>query len=594
MFDKMEFGLNVVEKMLSKAFEDQKCDRIDCIAYNVNLDYVLRCFKKYSSLSKVNIYSNSERVTVSEENKERILQMEKSGKIKFFHLSENENIVHAKVYRFWKAGKVMFGAIGSPNFSNNSNQNFECLIYVFDNDVVDGIWTKFEEACRKLSCKQKTSIPDSIFPIEKEREKIDDSYLEGLWEHQKEILKWSTSRWNVIIDIPPGTGKTKIALTRVKHIFDTKKSTTALILVPTIPLIDQWEERLEDFGIRCFKWGTDIDENIEPYFANPTRKAIITLYSRLFEQYKDYFQYIKINKPNVIIISDECQKWYQRLEVFEEFNGLLTQMGSEIYNIGLSATLESFMKNQMERYIELMGGEQNRYGITLQAFYSNWNDLNPQPVLKPIKYFPIEYTFTSQEMDEYKKWNQKVGMESRRINLEDGEVYGAAIRRAQWVRSLEGGKEKLKEFLASHMEKFNEINSIIFVQTNVIAEEIRDFITKHPSWDKESSAYVYDSKHDPKYKHYAMEQFKKNKGFCLVSERVLREGFDLPKISKVVLHGSHTSPRDWLQKIGRAIRYDQDKPKSIAEVVDVVFHDPNKVPLQLEVERYETLQSVSI
>jgi len=591
----MEFGLNVVEKMLSKAFEDLKCDRIDCMAYNVNLDYVLRSFKKYRALSKVNIYSNSERVTVSEEKKERVLQMEKSGKIKFFHISENENIVHAKVYRFWKDGAAVFGAVGSPNFSDHSNQNFESLIYVFDSDVIDSIWSKFEETCRKHSCKTKTSIPDSIFPLEKERKKIDDSYLAGLWEHQKEILKWSTSRWNVIINIPPGTGKTKITLTRVKHIFDTKKNTTALILVPTTPLIEQWGERLENFGIRWFEW-RNIDESIEPYFANPAQNAIITLYSpRFFEQYKDYFQYIKIRKPNVIVISDECQYWYQHLEIFEEFNRLLSQMGSEVFNIGLSATLESFMKNQMERYIELMGGEQNKYEITLQAFYSRWNDCNPHPVLKPIKYFPIVYVLTHQEMSEYKKWSQRVGIESRRTTLGDEEICDAAIRRAQWVRGLEGGKEKLKEFLASHMEKFNGSNSIIFVQTNAIAEEIRKFITKHPSWDNESSAYVYDSERAPAYKRYAMEQFKRNRGFCLVSERVLKAGFDLPKISKVVLHGSHTSPRDWLQKIGRAIRYDPGKPESVAEVFDVVFYDPNKeVPLQMEIERYETLQAVSI
>ena len=594
MLVEMEFGLNVLERMLSKAFEELKCDRIDCMAYNVNLDYVLRSFEKYPSLSKVNIYSNSERVTVSEENKKKILQMGGSEKIKFFHLPENENIVHAKAYRFWKGGKMMFGAIGSPNFSNHSNQNFESLIYVFDSDVIDDIWTKFEEICREYNCETKTSIPDSIFPVEKEREKIDDSYLEGLWEHQKDILKWTASRTSMIINVPPGTGKTEIALTRVKHIFATRNNTTALILVPTTPLIEQWKERLEKFEIKWFEW-KNIDESIEPYFANPDQKAIITLYfPRFLEQYRNYFQYIKISKPNIIVISDECQHWYQHLEIFEEFNELLSEMGSEVYNIGLSATLESFNKNQMEKYIELIGGEQNRYEITLQAFYSRWNDRNLRPILKPIKYFPIKYFLTPQEMEEYKKWSRRVGMESSRTSLEDEKTCDAAIRRAQWVRGLEGGKEKLKEFLASHMGKFNESNSIIFVQTNAIAEEIRGFITKHPGWNEESSAYVYDSSHDPEYNRYAMEQFKKNRGFCLISERVLREGFDLPKISRVVLHGSHTSPRDWLQKIGRAIRYDPDKPESIAEVADVVVHDPNKAPLSMEIERYEILQSVSM
>ena len=74
---------------------------------------------------------------------------------------------------------------------------------------------------------------------------------------------------------------------------------------------------------------------------------------------------------------------------------------------------------------------------------------------------------------------------------------------------------------------------------------------------------------------------------------MLSEGFDIPKISRVILHGSDKSERDWIQKAGRALRYDNKNPESIAEIIDIVFHDPDNSPLSIEQERFNVLSSIS-
>ena len=73
---------------------------------------------------------------------------------------------------------------------------------------------------------------------------------------------------------------------------------------------------------------------------------------------------------------------------------------------------------------------------------------------------------------------------------------------------------------------------------------------------------------------------------------MLSEGFDLPKVDRVILHGSDKSERDWIQKIGRALRFDPKNPSTIAEIIDIVFCETNGEPLLLERERYETLLSI--
>jgi superfamily II DNA or RNA helicase len=142
------------------------------------------------------------------------------------------------------------------------------------------------------------------------------------------------------------------------------------------------------------------------------------------------------------------------------------------------------------------------------------------------------------------------------------------------------------------MDSFSDRSTIIFVQTNEIAERLQRFIIRQPGWSPEASIYIYDSTKDKDYLSYALNQFRKNLGFCLISEKMLSEGFDLPKVDQIILYGSDRSPRDWIQKVGRAMRFDKRDPNSIADIIDIVFCDNNGETLSMEIERYECLTAI--
>ncbi|MHA1228059.1 MAG: DEAD/DEAH box helicase family protein [Candidatus Hodarchaeales archaeon] len=589
-----KFGLNVLNDFLSYIFNDLRCEILDCMVYNANLDFALRTLNKYKTLRKIRIYANSSNFTYQKGNQKTIQDAINDGIIEIYHVSQDDAIIHAKLYRGWRSDETIIGALGSPNFTNHSNQNIETLLILHDRELVDSIWSEIPNIYYKLGLSERSNIPVSILEQFDMTPTVDPKYLEGLWAHQKAIFEWMVKRNNSIINIPPGCGKTKIATAFIQYIFDTESNPTILVLVPTRTLIDQWLNRLSMEGIQGFELGTDLS-NLGRYFANPSGKALVTLYSRFYDLYPQYCSKMRIVKPSVLIIADECHNLYEHLREFEDCNKKLRQAKIKAFNLGLSATIESFKRDKVARYIELMGGENNRYSISLTAFYAHWNDLNPTPSLKEIIYIPIKYRLSEEEMKRYKKYSQLVGIQSGFVSpTDDEQEFSAAIKRASWVRSLRGGVNALIDYLDSHIETVNRSNMIIFVQTNEIAEEIRDYITSHPGWDDSSSAYIYDSTRNDKYREYALEQFRKNKGFCLISERMLSEGFDIPKISGVILHGSHRSERDWIQKIGRAIRFDKEQPEAIANIIDIVFCDPNGEPLPIESERYETLKSISI
>ena len=123
-----KFGLNVLNQMIEMGLKELQCDQIDCMAYNINLDFVLKTIQKYPTLLKINIYSNTENLSFSSNNRKEIYDEINSKQIEIHHISRNTNVIHAKMYRFWKNGDLIFGAIGSPNFSSFSNQNFESLL----------------------------------------------------------------------------------------------------------------------------------------------------------------------------------------------------------------------------------------------------------------------------------------------------------------------------------------------------------------------------------------------------------------------------------------------------------------------------------
>ncbi|MCW3994529.1 MAG: DEAD/DEAH box helicase family protein [Candidatus Bathyarchaeota archaeon] len=589
-----DLGLNVLQRLFTKAFNELKCDELECMTYNVNLDLVLRLFEKYPFFSRIIIWSNTEKISFSPKNRLKIMELVDKKRILFSHISENETIVHSKIYNVKKNGETKFVAVGSPNLSDGCNQNYESLLYIYDKQICEQIWNSVPKIFESIEVIPKHSAPTELYQTEPSAIPIDPKLVETLWAHQKAILSWLINgRQSSIINIPPGTGKTEIAFAYLRHLFGIDKTLSAVILVPTTTLIRQWVERLKKVNIPGTEWGTSIS-SIGGYFANPYHKVLVTLYDRFFDQHVVFQKSLRIMKPNLLLILDECHNSYGHITDLRIFRNSIASSQSKCFVIGLSATIDSFKTLEVNDFLDFMGGSKNRFSISLQSFYSHWNKLNSSPVLKPIKYTPIKYCLNNAEMEKLNAFSKKIAIEMGRINLSGSSESTAAIQRARWLRGLAGGVDSLKDYISSNIDSFSQRSTVIFVQTNEIAVNIQKFITSLHGWDPDSSIYIYDSTQDDKYLNYAMQQFKKNSGFCLISEKMLSEGFDLPKIDQVILHGSDKSPRDWIQKIGRAIRFDPKDPESIADIIDVVFCQPDGNPITLENERYEVLRSISV
>jgi superfamily II DNA or RNA helicase len=588
-------GLNLLNDLLKLGFSTYESDELECMSYNVNLNLAIRLFSEYPDLKKIKFHANTQNFSISAEQRGQLINLIDSGKIEINHISRNDLCIHSKLYRFKKGNNYVLGAITSSNFSANSNLNFESMVISRNLDFIEKMWSELDEKFQRYEVKERKTIPEAISRTSDVEKQIDKKFIEGLWVHQQAIFEWLVHRQNAIVNIPPGCGKTRIAIRYIQYLFKQNRKTTAIVLVPTITLINQWREILKYEGIDSFEVDTEMND-LGQYFANPSEKVIITLYSRFFEKYHTILQKISILKPDLIIIFDESHNLYNNLNSLESYFTKISAMETlfkKHYSLSLSATIDSFNMDNVNRFIELNGGDQNRFSISIPSFYSYWNNLNKTPCLKPILYKPLFYFLNSVEMQKYRELSRYVGIESQSVGLNGDDSFSAAIKRARFVRSLEGGFKVLKDYIRTHIDSFNRGNTIIFVPTHEFAEELRNFLVNTKGWNSQSSAYVYDSQKSDIFLQHALQQFKNNLGFCLISEIMLSEGFDIPVISRVILLGSYKSQRDWVQKIGRAIRFDPNNINNYAEVIDLVFCDDTGQALPIEEERFETLKSIS-
>ncbi len=586
-------GLSVLNDVMKKGLKEYQCDKVIATAYNINLKYVLSLFNEYENLEQFHIYSNDEKILNYEEDRDQIIKMMNNGSLELYHLPLNKKIIHAKGYGFFKDNECKLLAIGSPNLTSRSNLSIECLTIFeeIENDqVILSIWDKLGEMSEVLKVKEKNARA-FLFSREQELENIvNEGLLEGLWEHQKAIVKWIARRYRSIVNVPPGTGKTKIALVYLKFLFQQKPNLSTIILVPTTALIEQWHAQLKELGFNVIIGEAKI-ESMNKYISRPEKNILLTLYSRFFSNREYIARKIRMFSPSLLVITDECHSIYAHPEILYEFTKKFNE--EEFFQLGLSATIDSFFPHLKEDYLNYCGGPNSIFDISLPSFYRNWNDRNEYPILKKISYRPSFYYLTKEEYEKYKELTGGVHAQINQQTISGAPNRSMALVRAKWVKALDGAIKKLQSALLVNIDEFNKGNVIIFVSRHDIALKIRNVITAHKDWNPESSAYVYDSAQPDTYRKYAMVQFKNNRGFCLVSEYMLAEGFDLPSVSHVVLHGSHRSERDWIQKIGRAIRYDRDSPDSVAIIYDIVVCNPKGKPLTLEKERYEVLSSIS-
>lgn len=406
-------------------------------------------------------------------------------------------------------------------------------------------------------------------------------YSTGPREYQIEAYNnWVKNNFKGLFAMATGTGKTITSLNCLLE--ESKgKNYNALILVPTITLVNQWEEEAKSFNFQeIIKVSSK--ENWEGRLATTLSTAkriqksfiVITTYASFV---KDKFFKNLVNFPkDTLLIADEAhnigsKSILERLAQIPFYKRIgLSATPKRIYDLEGSVAMERFF-NDSEPYTYSFGMERAINEGILCKYY----------------YYPHIVELTSEELSEYIEISKKLAKFFNKGSgtLEKSDIVEKLLLKRK--RIIHKAKNKLIKTASILQERFrNEGNlnyTFIYVPegyTEVELEEeeldgesikiINQYTREIGKIDK--SIFVNQFTSGMPDRDSILNQFKEGKIQVIASMKCLDEGVDIPRAEHAIFCSSTGNPRQFIQRRGRILRRHPDK--TIATIHDLVVIPP--------------------
>ena len=420
-------------------------------------------------------------------------------------------------------------------------------------------------------------------------------YSSGPREYQKIAFEnWKNNGQKGLFAMATGTGKTITSLNCLLEIYKRKGYYKAIILVPTITLVNQWEQECRKFKFtnitkvysKNLTWRDEVERILfnEKYKTDrePEVSYIIISTYASYSREKVFKVLNGFDKRRLLMIADECHNMG---------SGSLVKRLKEIpylRRIGLSATPERQFDDDGNKRLNAFFGSTEHY-----TYEYNMEEAIRNGVLCKYMYYPHVVNLTQEEMDSYIELSERIAKyfnydkevfehideKLKMMLLARKRIVHKAARKLDIFRNIiqkrfeekgnlkysliyvpEGNKPDYvgggDDFDASEdISDDNDMEHLIDQYTQVVTE-IDDHVTvrKFVSGQKDRDEILYD--------------FAEGKLHVLTSMKCLDEGVDVPRSELAVFCASTGNPRQFIQRRGRVLRTHPDK--KMAELHDLV------------------------
>lgn len=433
----------------------------------------------------------------------------------------------------------------------------------------------------------------------------------GPRDYQKDAFdNWKNNGQKGLFAMATGTGKTITSLNCLLEIYKRKNYYKAIILVPTITLVNQWEQECRKF-----------------HFSN-----IIKVYSKN-HTWRDEIERVKFNEKyrsegesevSYIIISTYAS--YSRQNVFNVLNEFdkrrLLFIADECHNMGSPALVKKLKDIVYLRRIGLSATPQrqfDKYGNSkLQSFFGvedhytyeyNMKEAIENGVLCKYYYYPHVVMLNSNEMSAYAELSEKISkyfnFNTESFDVQDDVLKMLLIARKRIVHKAENKLQIFKEIIQRRFEEKGSLKySLIYVPEGNSPDYLDgddDFCHSEDIADDNDAEHLINqytkavSEIDEKVtvrkfvsgqkdREEILSDFSSGKLEVLTSMKCLDEGVDVPRSELAIFCSSTGNPRQFIQRRGRVLRTHPDK--KYAELHDlVVVPMLNSSALSFKMER---------
>ncbi len=392
-------------------------------------------------------------------------------------------------------------------------------------------------------------------------------FEDGPFAHQGEAVKaWCDAGYRGVLEMATGSGKTITAMICARRLFDGAKPLLIVVAAPYVPLIQQWCDEIEPFGIRPVNLR---DANgplgrarelgrIGRRLRHGSAKVAVVVVSHITLAdggFRDELRRIDCAK---LLIADEVHNLGSE--------GFIADAPDFFeYRLGLSATpVRQYDQSGTEALFDFIGPVV--YQFTLEEAIGK--------CLVPYDYHVHTVDLTSNEMDSWHEitnriranaWRQEAGeadeyltklLRDRRGILETAENKLPALQAAMESEGLRGLRYTLIYATDKAPRQLESVNALLNRQGVLFHQ-----LTYEETANRQRTASI-------------LREFQDGHLQVLTAKRVLDEGVNIPQVQKAFILASTTVERQWVQRRGRLLRKCDEIGKTHSEIHDFVVMPP--------------------
>lgn len=414
-------------------------------------------------------------------------------------------------------------------------------------------------------------------------------FASGPRDYQKLAFEnWLKNGQKGLFAMATGTGKTITSLNVLLEIYKRKGYYKALVLVPTITLVNQWEEECRKFRFHhiikvCSKnkeWREKIERLTSRIkYHDDDDDAVNYIIIATYASYarKSIFNALNdFEESQLLLIADEAHNMGSP--------GILKQLRNIPYfrKIGLSATPKrQFDEEANQKLFAFFGAEEEyTYEYSMEEAIRNG-------VLCRYFYYPHIVELTDAEMYDYVELSQKISKyfnyNTGTFDKKDDILMALLLARKRIIHKAANKLEMFKKIIHERYAEKGDLKYTLvyapeglqpdYLQTHEFEsqEEIPDdndserLINQFTEAVMKVGPFVTVKKFvsGEKDREQTLADFASGKLQVLTSMKCLDEGVDVPRSELAIFCSSTGNPRQFIQRRGRVLRTHKDKRVAI-------------------------------
>lgn len=506
---------------------------------------------------------------------------DKEGNALSFSGSNNEtyngavkNLEEFKVFKNWTVSTSPYYVNDESKFNKYWNNKVDGIRVIGISDAIRDKLIRIANTSEDIYAIAKrikdteTSSPKTNVSLTNNRE---------LREYQVNAIDhWVENGYTSIFEMATGTGKTFTAINALKKFKENNDYLRTIVVVPLTTLTVQWQDDIKKVlpNINVIntsvnsKWKDELNNIIfSKELGRDLDYILVTTYSMFTKE--DFGERMTKLGGDLILLADEMHN----LVNTNRINALSNP--AYRYKLGLSATPTRLWQPTESSIARLHFGN-NSYQYSLADAIKNG-------FLVPYNYNPLPTYLSMDEYEEYLELSKEIARMSQiKSSEKDGSsaLHMKLIARSRIKKNAESKIFSLEKTLRDIQKRGGLKNALIYVDNEDYLHELQEMLTRN---NIRTTKFVGNNSLEERLA--AIQNLRTHSINAIVAIKCLDEGVDIPSAKTAFFISNNTDPREYVQRLGRVLRLDEEGSKDKSEIYDYIVMPPQDIVYESDMDR---------